>query len=127
MPSTRQNQQLIPDDYCEDSATTENSSSLSSPIIMDALSTPHTTCPAMHTPPSMVQGPPMGPPHAATPTPTNDTLLLNIHQIMMQIQADLACSNAHISELKQSNQELCDETPAAHYLHSCTSEVHEEM
>jgi hypothetical protein len=81
----------------------------------------------MHTLASMAQGPPMGLTHAAMPTPTNNTLLLNMHQIMMQIQADLACSNARIVELEQCNQELRDETPVACYLHSCTSEVHEEM
>jgi hypothetical protein len=84
-------------------------------------------CPTMHTPPNTVQGPPMGPPHTAMPTPTNDTLLLNMHQIMMQIQADLACSNARIAELEQCNQELHNETPMAHYSHLHTSEVHEEM
>jgi hypothetical protein len=127
MPSTRRNQQLIPNNYHEESATAKNSSSLSSPIIVDMPSTPCTMCPTMHTPPSTVQGPPMGPPHATTPTPTNNALLLNMHQIMMQIQADLACSNAHISELEQHNQELCDKMPVAHYSHSRTSEVHEEM
>jgi hypothetical protein len=69
----------------------------------------------------------MGLPHAAMPTPTNDALLLNMHQIMMQIQADLAHSNARIAELEQCNQELHDEMPAARYSCSCTSEVHKEM
>jgi hypothetical protein len=127
MPSTQRNQQLIPDDYRKESDTTENSSSLSSPIIVDMPSTPHTMRPMMHTLPSTVQGPPMGPPHATTPTPTNNALLLNMHQIMMQIQTDLACSNAHISELEQRNQELHDKMPAARYLCLRTSEVHKEM
>jgi hypothetical protein len=111
MPSTRQNPQLVPDEYCEESATAENSSSLSSPVIIDAPSTPRTTHPAMQTPPNTAQGPPMGQPPIATPTPNNDPMLLM--QCMMQQMDDMAHNSvqmlARMAELENQNQELREE------------------
>jgi hypothetical protein len=122
MPSTQRNPQLVPDEYREESATAENSSSLSSPVIIDVPSTPRTMHPAMQTPPNTTQGPLMGQPPIATPTPNNDPMLLM--QCMMQQMDDMAHANvqmqadmAHnstqmlvcMAELENQNQELCEE------------------
>jgi hypothetical protein len=123
MPSTQQNQQLIPDDYHKDSATTESSSSLSSPVVVGTLSTPHMAHPAMQTPPSTSQAPPMGLP-PASPTPNESSMLMTMMQQMMaemarsnvQVHAQLASTNNRISELKLCNQELHGAIPVTHDL-----------
>jgi hypothetical protein len=122
MPSTQQNPQLVPDEYREESATAKNSSSLSSPVIIDTPSTPHTMHPMMQTLPNTMQGLPTGQPPIATPTPNNDPMLLM--QCMMQQMDDMAHANAQMqadmahnsmqmlvrmAELENQNQELHEE------------------
>jgi hypothetical protein len=123
MPSTQQNPQPVPNEYCKESATTKNSSSLSSPVIVDAPSMHHTMHPMMQTLPNTMQGPPMGQTPITTPTPSNDPMLLTMQHMMqqmddmacanVQMRADMACNSMQMlvcmAELENQNQELHEE------------------
>jgi hypothetical protein len=127
MPSTWRNQQLIPDDSREDSATAESSSSLSSPVIVVMLSTPHTAHPTMQTLLSTLQAPPMGLLPASSPPPNESLMLMTMMQEMMaemacsnvQVHVQLASTNKCMLELELCNQELRDTIPVTHNSRSC--------
>src|ERR1700676_5045148 len=129
MPAvTRRNQQLISDDYREDTATIENTSPFSaSPVLIEPPITPRTTYAALSTPPHTTQGPPTAHPAVTSLTMTSEALLLSMHHMMQQIQADLAESKARIAELEERNRELREEGHATRNLRSPSFETNTQQ
>jgi hypothetical protein len=66
--------------------------------------------------------------HATLPSSCHTTLLhvtmhpllLDMHHMMQEIQAEMACTNAHLMELKHHDHQLCEKILVTHNSQSPT-------